>query len=255
MRLFEIEQPRPHLYLDMDGVQADFFTQWASWHAKKFNDPQIRRYKDIGDDASREASIMELTNQGPEFVKEFFATLPVLPHFKELLSWFSKNNVPFTVLSAPLRGNHEASIAGKKIWLDKHNPGASKNAIFTGMKEKYAVTNGQPNVLVDDHKKYIERWQAKGGIGVLHRDENVANTIATLNKIYKTNTLDKPTHGIPEIAKKFNVTPDSLVPELQKGIKVELEHTSDVRTAIEIALDHLWEKPNYYSLLGKYIEK
>jgi 5'(3')-deoxyribonucleotidase len=179
MRIFEVDQQKmPHLYLDMDGVQADFFTAWANIHNKA-------RYKEIGNKEQREQSISDLTNRGPEFVKRFFATLPVLPNFHVLLEWLKNNHIPYTILSAPLRDNHEASIAGKKYWLDQHHPGVSNNAIFTGVKEKYATSkNGQPNVLVDDHKKYISRWEEKGGIGVLHRDNNVEATINALEKIY-----------------------------------------------------------------------
>lgn len=167
----------PHLYLDMDGVQADFFTAWANIHDKA-------RYKEIGDKEAREKSIKELTDRGPEFVYKFFATLPVLPNFHVLLDWLKKNRIPYTILSAPLRDNHEASIAGKKYWLDQHHPGVSSSAIFTGMKEKYATAGGRPNVLVDDHKKYITRWEEDGGIGVLHRDNNVQATIEKLEEIY-----------------------------------------------------------------------
>lgn len=39
--------------------------------------------------------------------------------------------------------------------------------------------------------------------------------------------------------------------EVYKGAKVELEHTDDVKKAIEIALDHLKEDPNYYKKLAK----
>ena len=34
------------------------------------------------------------------------------------------------------------------------------------------------------------------------------------------------------------------------GIKVEMEHTTDVRFAAEIAMDHLWEDLNYYQKLS-----
>lgn len=35
------------------------------------------------------------------------------------------------------------------------------------------------------------------------------------------------------------------------GVNVEMEHTSDVRKALEIALDHLAERPDYYKKLDK----
>ena len=40
-------------------------------------------------------------------------------------------------------------------------------------------------------------------------------------------------------------------PQLMKGIKVEMEHTTDVRIATEIAMDHLWEDLKYYEKLAK----
>ena len=43
-------------------------------------------------------------------------------------------------------------------------------------------------------------------------------------------------------------------PKLLKGIKIEMEHTTDVRIATEIAMDHLWEDINYYEKLAS-IEK
>lgn len=39
--------------------------------------------------------------------------------------------------------------------------------------------------------------------------------------------------------------------QLKKGAKVEFEHTNDLKTAIEIAMDHLVEDPNYYDKLEK----
>lgn len=43
----------------------------------------------------------------------------------------------------------------------------------------------------------------------------------------------------------------SLKTQLNKGIKVELEHTKNKTKAKEIAMDHLWEDPNYYDKLKK----
>lgn len=40
---------------------------------------------------------------------------------------------------------------------------------------------------------------------------------------------------------------------LQEGIKAEMEHTSDQNIALEIAMDHLMEDPEYYKKL-KLIE-
>lgn len=61
--------------------------------------------------------------------------------------------------------------------------------------------------------------------------------------------LDKPTGTVESIAKKHGVSVDQIKQQLAKGIKVELEHTSDRAVAHEIALDHLGEEPDYYDRL------
>lgn len=43
--------------------------------------------------------------------------------------------------------------------------------------------------------------------------------------------------------------------QIEKGIKVELEHTGDKDKAKEIAKDHLMENPKYYDYLEKMEEK
>lgn len=47
----------------------------------------------------------------------------------------------------------------------------------------------------------------------------------------------------------------SLKKQFQKGIKVEMEHTSNKDVAKEIVMDHLFEDPNYYDKLEKMESK
>ena len=60
--------------------------------------------------------------------------------------------------------------------------------------------------------------------------------------------------SLSEVAKLHNMNADQLRPQLQKGIKHELEHTDKITEARRIALDHLVEFPDYYDRLDK-IEK
>ncbi len=55
--------------------------------------------------------------------------------------------------------------------------------------------------------------------------------------------------SIQTIAKKHGVSEEEIQKQLEMGIKVEQEHTSDIQAATEIALDHLNEKPDYYTRL------
>jgi hypothetical protein len=56
---------------------------------------------------------------------------------------------------------------------------------------------------------------------------------------------------IKEIAKKHKVSPQIAMKEWLKGIKVEMEHTTNKRIAREIAKDHLYEDIFYYKKLSK----
>jgi hypothetical protein len=67
----------------------------------------------------------------------------------------------------------------------------------------------------------------------------------------KVDLLDKPTGTVDSVARKHGVDVDTICQQLAKGIKVELEHTSDRAVAKEIAMDHLGEKPDYYDRLEK----
>ena len=62
------------------------------------------------------------------------------------------------------------------------------------------------------------------------------------------------THSVEELAKKHSVDIMTLRKQLQKGIKIEKEHTTSSKVAKEIALDHLAEYPDYYDRLEKVEE-
>ena len=165
----------PHLYLDMDGVQADLFHRVAELE-------KVDHWDDIPD---QNEAITRLSLQGPLEVYQLFRDLKPLPGGQVIIKWLHKNKIPFTVLSAPLRNEPQASIDGKKDWLDEFNPGTSQTAIFTKRKFKYATINGKPNVLVDDFNYYLQSWIEAGGIAVKHSDASTEHTIMQLEKIYK----------------------------------------------------------------------
>ncbi len=57
--------------------------------------------------------------------------------------------------------------------------------------------------------------------------------------------------SVDDIANKHKVSVESIKQQLEKGKKVELEHTDDDQKAEEIAMDHLEEMPDYYDRLDK----
>ena len=58
-----------------------------------------------------------------------------------------------------------------------------------------------------------------------------------------------------DIAKKHDVDADTINKQVEMGIKVEHEHTKDDDEAKRIALDHLYEIPDYYTRLKKMEEE
>lgn len=61
----------------------------------------------------------------------------------------------------------------------------------------------------------------------------------------------KPVMSVEEISNKHGVSPSVINKQLKMGIKVEGEHTTNKEDAEAIALQHLAEKPDYYTKLKK----
>lgn len=60
--------------------------------------------------------------------------------------------------------------------------------------------------------------------------------------------------SLSDLAKKHKVTVEYLQKQLDLGIKAEKEHTKSDTIARKIAMDHLFELPDYYSKLEKMEE-
>lgn len=61
--------------------------------------------------------------------------------------------------------------------------------------------------------------------------------------------------SIKDIAKKFDVSTSEIQAQIRKGVRIEMEHTSDKEKATEIATDHVSEFPDYYDRLEKMENK
>jgi hypothetical protein len=60
--------------------------------------------------------------------------------------------------------------------------------------------------------------------------------------------------SLRDISDKHGVSFEDIKKEAEKGVKVEMEHTDDVTAAYDIAKDHLFEDPKYYTKLAKIEE-
>ena len=112
--------------------------------------------------------------------KGFWANLDWMPGAKRLYKFIEKYD-PF-VLSA-YSSRDPTSKVGKYKWLSKNTNWKKSHIhlVMRSQKQAYAVTNGKPNVLIDDYIKNINEWEKKGGIGVHHTD--VSKTINELKRL------------------------------------------------------------------------
>tara|TARA_A100001015_G_C15013488_1_gene724349 strand:+ start:1528 stop:2052 length:525 start_codon:yes stop_codon:yes gene_type:complete len=147
------------IYLDMDGVLADFFGALAT----NYN---VKHWKDI---PHINQTLTEL--KGTDFfnrIEPFDSTYNVVGYVKELTH--QHQHLQWGINSSPLRDDRDNSAYWKRVWLTRHNimPDV-QNLVFTATKEKYAVNyvDGTPNILVDDKPSNIKKWIDANGLGIL----------------------------------------------------------------------------------------
>jgi len=152
---------KPIVYLDMDGVLADFFGGVEFLYG-------VEHWKELTNDKTKDLKkqvIDRITGT------DFFAVLPKFPTADALIDMVKKfTGGNFSINTSPLRGDHENSAKYKKIWIS-NNIEQPDEIIVTGRKESYAKdkASGTPNILIDDRPVNIQKWQAAGGFGILYQ--------------------------------------------------------------------------------------
>ena len=152
---------KPIVYIDMDGVIADFFGGVEKLYG-------VGHWKELNADNKLDLK-QEVINRISG--TDFFATLPKFESSGELISMvkeFTGGN--FSINTSPLRGDHENSAKYKKLWI-QNNIEQPDEIVVTGRKESYAKdkASGTPNILIDDRPVNIQRWQGAGGYGILYQ--------------------------------------------------------------------------------------
>lgn len=155
------------VYVDMDGVLADFFSEYA-----KLAGIESGNYRDIPP-AKADPTLNKMIGT------DFFYRLPKFPTADKLLDIVVDAAGSYNICSSPLRGDHENSGVQKRRWIEKHLAVKPKNIFIVANKAKYAVNaNGMPNVLIDDRGSNISSWEAAGGIGIKYQaDEDTLKKV------------------------------------------------------------------------------
>jgi len=157
------EAELPTIFCDMDQVLVDFIGGAEDAIGEPFAT------------ADKDQRWNKIAN-----TKGFWANLSWLSGGKRLWDFISKYDTE--ILSA-YSNRDGTSRNGKLKWLSKNTKikRGKINLVMRSDKQKYATTNGKPNVLIDDYIKNINEWEAKGGIGIHHT--NVSKTISELKRL------------------------------------------------------------------------
>ena len=157
----DMTDTKPIVYLDMDGVLADFFGGVEFLYG-------VEHWKQLTNDKTKDLKkevIDRITGT------DFFAVLPKFPTADALIDMVKKfTGGKFSINTSPLRGDHENSAKYKKVWI-ANNIEQPDEIVVTGRKETYAKNKGTgtPNILIDDRPINIQKWQAAGGYGILYQ--------------------------------------------------------------------------------------
>ena len=95
-------------------------------------------------------------------------------------------------------------------------------------------------------------WSGYEAIGMKNKNgRKVPNCVPVKEDL----DIPKDAPSIESIAEKHKVSVEEIKKQLEMGMKIEAEHGNNPGTEKEIALDHLNEKPDYYTRLKKVEEQ
>jgi 5'(3')-deoxyribonucleotidase len=165
--MFQGLNPKSEIYVDMDGVLADFFGEWKKLVGKD--------WREIGKDEI-EPALKKIRDE-----EDFWLNIPLTSNAKKLLGIIKQVKGDYKILSSPL-ANDPNSEPHKREWIEKNlDFFPPTEVIITKDKAKYATNpDGTPNILIDDYGVNIAAWESAGGIGFKHKDHKFERTAKKL---------------------------------------------------------------------------
>ena len=145
------------IYLDLDGVVANFFKQCLTLFNR--DDTEYSEWYFWKDWNLTDDEFWNGINDSPEF----WAEIPTYSWTTTILSVVKYYDPEYKVLTSP--HDHHTCYSGKCKWVQEHlGISVPKRCIFTKEKHLLAKKN---RILIDDGQDNIKKWTDEGGIGLL----------------------------------------------------------------------------------------
>lgn len=167
------------LYLDLDGVFADFDGNLLNYGI--VNDKSFY-HKDKSTHTPEQASLrgrVELAMRSPGFWEE----LPLCPGAYELWDYCQQYKPVILTALPNLKDWDDEVKAEKQRWINKYF-GFMTPVIYCYRSEKVnQIRNGLKDILLDDSIQNITEWVETGGFGILHTSSE--NSIKKIDHVLK----------------------------------------------------------------------
>ncbi len=165
------EESEYKVYLDMDGVLADF--------DQRFRDISGMEPRDFENKYGKKA-FWNLIDEENKI--KFWVGIPVMPGAADLVD--AVKDYDYELLTSP--SAKKQSYLGKILWVKNHTGDVfpSKPRInFKKAKEKHLVKPqlSQTDILIDDREDTIGRWNAAGGTGIVYK--SIGQVLNDLKKL------------------------------------------------------------------------
>ncbi len=187
------------IYVDMDGVLADFFGAW-----KKLIGKDWREIKDLP------GALQKIRDKD-----DFWLNIPMTKNANNLLGLIKELKGSYTILSAPLPDDPN-SEPHKREWIKKNLTAfPPKKVIITSNKAVHATQpDGTANILIDDYGQNVAKWESAGGVGFKHKDHKFERTVSNLKQHMSEADMSKSS------IKKIHKTADKIKdkPKAKKSI-------------------------------------
>lgn len=152
----------PVIYLDMDGVIADFIERLLWQHGRgdlvaKYERGEFPNDWLLGGELGTEEDIWKPVTKAGEY---FWTEINPYPWTHEVVEAVRRTGLDWYICTTPYTTPH--SYSGKIKWLDKH---IGKYKVIM-MKDKYLLAHDNA-VLIDDNDRNCDRFEEAGGHSIL----------------------------------------------------------------------------------------